>query len=551
MERLTDDDRLFNPLLTISSADFGLRPLFLGIFFGAFGIETRSAAESLLATYRCAKHYLAPLMVKAAVDMLPSLRAAVEADERTRIIFAGRDSFSLGNVISVIDPEFFGGHCHNLYLTRALVDAAVAGMEESGTDVRHIGPYRKRAPGPARHAAWDELRRYLTLSGIDLDSSRGKVLVVDTGYKGSIQEMLAVLYPHVVFQGHYVFHAGSDSDPHPGSKRGYVLDVPAGPGTTGTAVRGALPERHELTFTHHEAIVAVEELLQGSHLSPSRLEPTGRPRTVRARWDDDAHEGLNPFLIRGDYCDPVRREAVLAFNVIAVTHVAKEIAVRIDPQDPAWYGQAVRQEWYRELETGLLRLRAQLRAWISRTPDAESDEVLTGMLDSFVHRADRRVVNRLGAALSGTRATAAQLQWAWQIYDRHRTQEAREKFVDNITAGADQLTVALPVVPGDAAPMLRIRERSVAVLLKTMPSLPRGDADRLSRALGDNLAALELAAGTLAATGAGADWYLDAFREQAAVLLSSDIKVVASLPLLAARDLAARWPDPGSATRPN
>jgi hypothetical protein len=41
---LPPDDRLYNPLLTIDPALFGLRPLYLGVLFGAFGIETRSAA---------------------------------------------------------------------------------------------------------------------------------------------------------------------------------------------------------------------------------------------------------------------------------------------------------------------------------------------------------------------------------------------------------------------------------------------------------------------------------------------------------------------------
>jgi hypothetical protein len=545
MKQPPADDRLFNPLLTISPSDFGLTPLSLGIFFGAFGIKTRSAAESLLATYRCAKRHLAPLMVKAAVDMLPHLRAAAEADERTRIIFAGRDSFSLGHITSVIDPEFSRRYCQSLYLTRVIVDAAVAGLEESGAEMRHVERYRKRASGPVHQAAAENLRRYLSLSGINLDSPGGRVLVVDTGYKGSIQEMLAALYPHVVFEGHYVFHAGSADDPHPGSKRGYVLEIPAAAGADGRAVRGALPDRHELTFTHHEAIAALEELLQGSHLSPTRLSPAGRPRTVRARWNDDAHEGLNPALISGEYCDPVRREAVLAFNVIAVTHAAQEVAAKVNPQDPGWYEQALRQEWYQELDTGILRLRSQLRDWIAHSPAAGRDDVLTSLLDSFVHRTDRRLVNRLVTALACSGATAEQRQWAWQIYDRHRSDEDRERFVGNLCAGAEQLATALPVAPGGAAaPLLRIREQSVATLLRRVPSLPHGDADRLCRALGDDLAALELAAETLGTTDTGADGYLTAFREQVALLLTGDLKVVSSLPLLAARGLADQWPNP-------
>lgn len=83
--------------------------------------------------------------------------------------------------------------------------------------------------------------------------------------------------------------------------------------------------------------MAVEELLQGSHLSPSRLDPAGRPRTVRARWNDDAHEGLNPVQIRAEYHEPVFREAVLMFNVLAVSHAAAEVAARVNLRDEQWY----------------------------------------------------------------------------------------------------------------------------------------------------------------------------------------------------------------------
>ncbi|MFF0723064.1 hypothetical protein [Micromonospora sp. NPDC003816] len=526
---MTDPDSLFDPLLTVDISRFEVQPLFLGVFFGAFGIDTRAKLGVISATFDVGRDLLAPLMVKAAIDILPYLQDTVNRDPRTRIIFAGRDSFSLGYVVSAIDPHFSAAHCRSLYLTRAIVDDALADLERQGQSFAEIETFRKRRPGTPSSRAWQRLQGYLQDSDLQVESAPGPVVIVDTGYKGSIQEMLAALHPGVRFTGHYVFYSAALDDPHPGTKRGHVFDAGTGPARGGHALRGDLPLDPSLTFAHHEAIVAVEELLQGSQLSPTAMDPTGRPRLRRARRTSSPYEGLNPALIGEEFTDPVFREGVLAFNVFAVSRLARRIASHVDLSAKGWYQTASASAWYHELAVQVERLRDNLRLWISRDPGGTMDPVLRRMLDGFVHRSDRHLIRKLDEQICEM-PPERQAQ-IWAAFDRCSTIEAKSRFaVDD--AGDEH--IELP-------PVLLQRDRAVTTLQAGAPGLTTGEAHRIAIALADDANAVELAGATLAKASLSVDAYLDAYHARADEVLDSDIRVVSRLALIVARDLAGRF----------
>jgi hypothetical protein len=537
-------DALFDPLVTVDVSVFELRPLFTGILFGAFGIDTRSKAEKISSTYRAARRFLAPLMVKTALDMLPALQAAVADDPDTRIVFAGRDSFTLGYVVSIIDSEFHQAHCRNLYLTRSIIDAAMTDLERAGRRFPAVEGFRKRSPEPPGTPAWQELRRYLALNELDLDGATGRVILVDTGYKGSIQEMLAAAYPDVRFHGLYVFHAASGDDPHPGSKRGYILHLDAEAGHGGRALRGALPEDPALTFAHHEAIVAVEELLQGSQLSPRRLDPAGRPRLLRARRSENHFEGLSPARISAEFCGAAFREAVLSFNVVSVSNLARVIAEKFDARAPGWHSSVQHTDWYAELVDGVEALRTQLRMWIS--PDVGSrvgiDPELLAMLDSFVHRTDQHLVHELDALLLRADIHPDRQGWAWQEFDRCGSTEAKQRFVEEqaqrpVSSRTDFATGPQPL------PLLRQRGRAVDALRAVAPELPLLDANRIAALAGDDTTALAIIGATLVRTGMPVPNYIQLFKARTESMIAEGAKVVAALPVLVATDLDSPPPD--------
>ncbi|WP_146017599.1 hypothetical protein [Verrucosispora sp. ts21] len=529
------DDRLFNPLLTVDIFRFELPALHLGIFLRAFGIDTKSKFEVVAATFEVARELLAPLIIKASLDILPHLQRLVQHDPRTRIIFAGRDSFSLGYVVSTIDRPFSEKYCRSLYLTRAIVDAAISDLEAQGHSFVEIETFRKRAAGPARPAAWQELHDYLEASDLRLDDASGPVVIVDTGYKGSIQAMLAAMYPQVSFVGHYVFFSQSPDDPYPATKRGHLFDAGTGLAAGGRALRGPLPNDPELTFAHHEAIVAVEELLQGSQLSPSAMDPTGRPRLRRARRSEDPYEGLNPVCIAEEFTDPVMREAVLSFNVLAVSRLAARLATHVNPTAERWHPAAVESPWYQELSRRVETLRDQLRAWIAGSPADAVHPVLLRMLDSFVHRSDSKVVKAFSEQIRDL-PIDRQAQ-AWAAFNACATDDAKARFTPpDIARTPPAPETNFAAVP----PVLRRRAEAINGLLTAAPRLTLHEAHRVAMVLTDDPDAVRLAGATLAAASVSVDVYLDDYRTLFAAATEAQLRAVARLPMLVAAQLDER-----------
>lgn len=414
---------------TIDYDHFGMRPLFLGVLLEKFRVDSPGKVMALAATYDLTKEYLAPFMVKTAVDMIPDLISAVSRNPNAWVVFVGRDAFSIGYIVRALCPQFYASSCRGLYLSRSIVDAALQELEETeGRSFATIEAFRKRpSPATSPGPAWRALTRYFEENDIYLDRDGSEVHLVDTGYKGSVQEMLSAAYPRTRFYGHYVFFGESPYDPHPSSKKGYALHLDVERSFGGLAIRGRLPDDPNLTFSHHEAIIVVEELLQGSHLSPAIISPAGKPLTLRQHHAPQPLEGLNPALIAPEYTDPYLREGVLSLNVTAVSQFAHKIADTATQSEPDWYKNASHTEWYSELASSAESLRTQVRAWVGHQA---IDPALSRCLDAFVHRVDKELLSNFAANLKRVDLTDEQQRPIWISLSRLATLADLKSFID-------------------------------------------------------------------------------------------------------------------------
>ncbi|WP_117211642.1 hypothetical protein [Allorhizocola rhizosphaerae] len=419
---------------------FDLHPRVLGIFLGVFNIDTPSKVETVTRSFGIAKSVFAPFMVKAAIDMLPHLQRAVRENENARVVFVGRDAFSLGFATKILNGPFHARHCTDMYLSRSIVDAALAELEEGGATFADIAAFRR----PARSrtdSAWGALERYFQEKEVDFTDSRTEIILVDSGYKGSVQEMLSAAFPDTRFHGHYIFFDPAPADPHPGTKRGYALNLDYDTGFGGRALRDEMPEQPELTYAHHEAIVAIEEMLQGSQLSPPSLSPAGKPLTWRYRRTRDPWKGLNPKRIAYGYRDVLLREGVLTMNVIAVSKLAERIAGLVDTDAEGWHDAATQADWYAELEFKNNLLRDQIRAWVTYGSTVSS---FAELLDSFVHRSDSAIIERISKDMSEQNFSEWERDLIWGAFDRCRSlPESTRLAAQPVTALLEELRAAV------------------------------------------------------------------------------------------------------------
>ncbi|MBF6169107.1 hypothetical protein IU486_30850 [Streptomyces gardneri] len=408
--------------IELDHTDLGLDSAVFEGFLRSFRIDSTQKARTLEQTYRLVQRYLAPFVVKVVVDMTADLVRAIDDDPGTTVVFLGRDGFVFGFVLSVLAPDFYARHCVPMYLPRPLADAALRDLESwTGSDFSAIEAFRRRSSAPTGTAgAWQQLTAYFELSGIDIDGGDVDLCLVDSGLKGSVQEMLTAAYPAASFFGHYAFFAASAHDPHPGTKRGHALHLDGHHSADGLALQGDLPEDPELTFHHHEAIVAIEGMISGSKSSPTGYGTNGRPRARRHRHDERPLDGINPALVAPEHADPYVREAIFAMNVIAIVHYARTLAPTVTAAGPEWYRSAEGTRWYKELSERSDLLRDQVRAWVARSDAA--DPGFARLLDSFIPRADKDDIRDLDERLRSADLTDEQRQGIWrtvtQLYRR-------------------------------------------------------------------------------------------------------------------------------------
>ncbi|MFF3208402.1 hypothetical protein [Streptomyces sp. NPDC002962] len=355
-------------LLAMSDRQFEL-------FASVLELDTPHKLRTVEGAATVARQYLAPFIVKAAVDMLGDLYAMVSADTRARVVFLGRDGYSVGDVIEQLDPLFHNRFCGELHIPRVLADSVLdeaAPWSASGADgFRKPGPHRDEPSD-----SWGDLVRYAEDSNLYFDRSGLQFAVVDTGFKGSVQEMLTAAYPDLVFHGHYLFFCAADDDRHADRKQGYALHLGQPNALNGRAIRDRFVDDPALTFAHHDAIVAIEDLMRGPDIS-SRVTNGGRLHLDSLRKQDDSLAGISPARVSRQYADPYVRQAVLAAVSTTVAVHARDIRrARAEAPDT----------WYADLTDRAAALRPQLHEWLAARP---ADPALAELLDSFVRRSDK------------------------------------------------------------------------------------------------------------------------------------------------------------------
>ncbi len=202
---------------------------------------------------------------------------------------------SLATAVNRLDGDFYHQHCREIVLSRALVETAVQDLERNqGKTFPQLAAFR-RASGKVGAAdtvgAVAALTDYLHDHEEPVGVPGTRVTLVDTSYKGTVQELLSEIYPATRFAGRYAFFAESSRDPHPGTKRGYALHLRHPHSNDGLPVP-SLPDDVALTFTHDDALGAIEETLHGPFGSPRRFT-SGLVSQDSLRFRPDPLDGLN------------------------------------------------------------------------------------------------------------------------------------------------------------------------------------------------------------------------------------------------------------------
>jgi hypothetical protein len=375
-------------------------------------LEGDAQLGALRDAYDLAHEYLGPLVVKAARDMLPDLRADVEQKPGTRVAFVGRDGFSLATAVRALDQEFYKEHCSVVVLSRVLVETAVQDLEtRSGRVFPEIAGFRGAAEkvGAAdTMGAYQQLTEYLRHNGISAGQPDGHVTLVDTSYKGTVQELLSAIYPETALTGRYLFFAASPDDPHPGTKFGYALHLEGEMANGGLPVM-ELPADPALTFAHQDAIGAVEETLHGADGSPKRMLG-GQPELVLG---DHGLVGFNPLVVSPRYSEAPVRAGVLRVTLSAVADFAVQAA---EPDSPAAATLDVQAE----------AVRGELRGWIA---GGATDPRLREFLDSFVRRTDKRAAAQVTAVIHSAELDPARIEQVWIAFGRCTTLAEKDAFV--------------------------------------------------------------------------------------------------------------------------
>lgn len=351
------------------------------------GISDPEKRQALADTYDAAREYTAPIIVDVAARIHDDLKVIADADPDHRVVFLGRDGHSLALASRELDPAFFDRHASEVVLSRAVVEAALRDLERSDPDrdLSAVDDFRlhKKVADEDVPGAYDRLSDYLDSAGVPIHEDRG-ISLVDTSYKGTVQEMLTAAYPDPRFQGHYAFHGQSPGDPHPDAKKGYLVDLE--PEDGGGKPLRELSDDPGRTFAHQDAIGVIEETLHGTMSSPRRIDEGG-PVQQPQRFEPDLTAGINPLKVAEPFQDPAVREGAKAMSLRAVVDVAREMA-ELRAEGGAW-----RDELSARAEHG----RDQVRSWVAE--DGSGDPRFREVMDSLVRRGDKGSVLAVEAAV--------------------------------------------------------------------------------------------------------------------------------------------------------
>jgi hypothetical protein len=293
------------------------------------------------------------MVVSVALDILADLRRQVAQNPDHRVVFLGRDGTSLAIAVEAVDPQFFAEHCAQVTISRKLAALAVLDAEQTmGVRLSLPDDFRYRIEdASAADGAFAALTQYLERQGIALRPG-SSATIVDSSFKGTVQEVLSALYPQTSFRGDYIWHGPAATDPHPGTKRGF-LEHCANPGDTGSVWEMA----------------AYEYTLRGPLSSPDGFDAQGRPRQVPGRDEHQPLGIIDPEAIDFRYRDLTVRDAIMWANQAAIRDYARHVGAATDPRA--------------ELRDGVRTYQEQIRSW-HFDDQPEAPESLVRFLDSFV-----------------------------------------------------------------------------------------------------------------------------------------------------------------------
>jgi hypothetical protein len=395
----------------------------------ALGISHSNQIETLRDSYHIAYRFLGPFIVKVADDILVDLRAAIAEDGGQRFAFVGRDGHSLAVSIRELDPAFYKMHCSEVVLSRALVESALQDLEENqGKSFPELAAFRgaaSKVKPSDRVGAVSALADYLHENGLPVGLPSSRITLIDTSYKGTVQELLSAIYPATRFEGRYAFFAESPDDPHPGSKKGYALHLDASTSNDGIPVSN-LPTDVSRTFSHQDALGSIEETLHGPRSSPKRIE-AGVPQQEDLREDPDPLDGLVHSLVTPRLRSPIVREGVMHLSLSAIQHHAVDIASQRDAGE----------DYRARLASGAIQYREHIRAWI--TGDAV-DAGLKEFMDAFVRRVDKKAASALAKALRRL-PLAAERFAVWEKYRSLSSPAEKENFAEHYVAQQMQIVM--------------------------------------------------------------------------------------------------------------
>ncbi|MER6124378.1 ABC transporter permease [Streptomyces sp. NPDC001795] len=390
----------------------------------AYGLTDPAQRLAVEEAYAAFREHSGPFMVSVAAEMLDDLRSDVQQNPDRVIVFLGRDGHSLAAAVRGLDPEFFDHHCREVVVSRAVVDAALQDLEKNaGASFPQAEAFRgaRKKVDPADvDGSYRHLTDYLRASGVPMGLPGSSVTVVDTSFKGTVQELMSAAYPQTEIQGRYAFLALSPDDPHPEAKKGYVFHQEPDAVWQGLP-QPYLPEQSSQTFGNQDALGVIEETLHGPMGSPLNVTAQG-PQQLPQQFDQQPLVGINPVVVAEQYRDPKVREAVKAAAVLAVHDSAVETARSRD----------LGRDWRGELRQARERFTDQVRSWVSR--DGRTDGRLTAVLDSFVRRVDKNVVKDLDRALKHAGVDQRAAEPLWKRFGELKSLDEKKQFLkDAIT----------------------------------------------------------------------------------------------------------------------
>ncbi|MFF5338506.1 ABC transporter permease [Streptomyces sp. NPDC013181] len=368
--------------------------------------------------YEVVRRVHGPLITSITARMLPDLQQ--DAATGRRIVFLGRDAHSFAAAARALDPGLFADHCSEVVLSRVVADAAVQDLEvHRGARFPEIEGFRatrKRVPPDEVPGAYRRLTAYLRAAGVPVGLPDSAVTLVDSSFKGTVQELIAAAYPQTDFEGRYAFFGAAPDDPNPQRKHGYVVHLAAE--ETGEGRGWPLDDLHSdpaKTFASKDPINAIEDTLNGPMDTPLRIT-SGGPLQRTQREDPEYLVGFNPILVPHRYRDPSTREAIKAAALLAVHDAAVEAAAH-----------RTRPGWHESMQQQHERATAEIRAWTERSPQV--DPLLKTVLDSMARRTDHPVVSQLQDHLTAAGIPERDAERLWRKLEGAPTRQARADLV--------------------------------------------------------------------------------------------------------------------------